>query len=341
VKGRLADFNPGELIQMFGLLGKSGSLSLNRDNLQGLIVFRGGRIIYAASSAVRENLGSLLLARNLISEDELLEALERKSRESDPIRLGNILVEMGALPQRTLEEVIQEQFSRIISGFFHWSSGEFSFECREFADHGEVEVAAEEFLVGPGVESTHVLLEAARQADELAIEDEAESPSLDSLIDGLGSPAIGGEVVYKLLDLVGDLCGRCVLFAVHTEAFRAVGHYGVETDGAAGRRLSQLQVGRESASLLARAVDKRVPLLAKLDPVEGDASILEALGGPSESKSLALPVELNGQVILVVYGDQLVAGLSTGWIEQLEIAIAEAVRENRMQPTWATESSQV
>ena len=45
---------------------------MSRDKRQGLIVFRGGRIIYAASSAVRENLGSLLLARELISEDELL-----------------------------------------------------------------------------------------------------------------------------------------------------------------------------------------------------------------------------------------------------------------------------
>ena len=53
MKGRLADFNPGELIQMFGLLGKSGSLSLHRQDREGLIVFRGGRIIYAASSAVR------------------------------------------------------------------------------------------------------------------------------------------------------------------------------------------------------------------------------------------------------------------------------------------------
>ena len=78
---------------------------------------------------------------------------------------------------------------------------------------------------------------------------------------------------------------------MHAEAFRAVGHYGVETDGAAGRRLSQLQVGRESASLLARAVDKRVPLLAKLDPVEGDASILEALEHYDFFDACKIPVD--------------------------------------------------
>ena len=120
MKGKLQEFNPGELIQLFGLLGKSGSLILERSEREGLIVFRKGRIIYAASPSVRENLGSLLLARKLISEDQLMEALELKDREAETRRLGNILVEMGVLSQQMLEEVIQEQFSRIISEFFHF-----------------------------------------------------------------------------------------------------------------------------------------------------------------------------------------------------------------------------
>lgn len=329
MKGKLKDFGPGELIQVLGLLGKGGSLNLERSGREALIIFRGGRIIYAASSSVRENLGSLLLARKLISEEELMEALERKDRDSETTRLGNILVDMGVLPQEQLEEVIQEQFSRIISGFIHWGSGEFSFECQEFADHGEVEVNAEEFLVGSGLESTHVLLEAARQADEQALEEQVEAASIDFLIDGLESPAIGGEVVYRLLDIVGDICGRCVLFAVHAESFQAVGHYGLESgDKDLGKRLSQLQVPRQEETLLSRAASKGSPLLAKLEPIEGDAKILEALGGASASKSVALPVRVNDAVIMVLYGDQLSEGLSTGWIEQLEIAVLEVVREH-------------
>lgn len=336
MKGQLADFNPGELIQILGLLGKSGSLTLVREDREGLIVFRKGRIIYAASSAVRENLGSLLLARDLIREEDLREALERKERESETVRLGNILVEMGALSQEMLEEVIQEQFSRIISGFIHWSSGNFAFECQEFADHGEVEVSAEEFLVGAGVESTHVLLEAARQADELAVEAGPLTPSLDTLIDELTSPAIGGEVVYKLLDIVGDQCGRCVLFAVHSETFQAVGHYGIDAGGEAGRKISQLQISQQEPSLLARAVERENPVLAKLESAPGDEAILEALGGPSESKSMALPIRVDDMVIMVIYGDRLSADVSTGWIEQMEIAVLDVVREHFDRPAWVT-----
>jgi hypothetical protein len=333
MKGQLQDFNPGELIQVFGLLGKSGSLNLERSDQKGLIVFRTGRIIYAASSAVRENLGSLLLARKLISEDELMEALERKDLETETKRLGNILVEMEVLSQKMLEEVIQEQFSRIISGFFHWNSGDFAFECQEFADHGEVEVDAEEFLVKSGVESTHVLLEAARQADENALEPESDPASIDFLIDEISSPTIGGEVVYKLLDIAGDICGRCVLFAVHSDTFQAVGHYGLDPgDSRLGKRISQLQVSRLEPSVLARALGKESPLLARLEAIDGDAKILDALGGPSTSKSVALPVKVDDVVAMVLYGDQLSEGLSTGWIELLEIAVLDAVRERVARP---------
>ncbi len=81
-------------------------------------------------------------------------------------------------------------------------------------------------------------------------------------------------------------------------------------------------------SVLARALDRESPLLAKLEEVDGDARILEALGGPSSSKSVALPVKVDDVVIMVLYGDQLSEGLSTGWIELLEIAVLDAVREH-------------
>jgi len=198
-----------------------------------------------------------------------------------------------------------------------------------FADRGEVEVNAEEFLVKSGVESTHVLLEAARQADEKALEPGPDPASIDSLIHEISSPAIGGEVVYKLLDIASDICGRCVLFAVHSETFQAVGHYGLEPGGSGlGKRLSQLQISRQDPSVLARALDRASPLLAKLEEVDGDVKILEALGGESTSKSVALPVKVEDVVIMVLYGDQLSEGLSTGWIELLEIAVLDAVREH-------------
>lgn len=328
MKGKLEDFSPDELVQIIGHLGKSGSLQLERSGSEGMVVFRRGRIIYVASSSVRENLGSLLLSRKLISESQLMEALELKDSHAETKRLGNVLVEMGVLSQEKLEEVIREQFSRIISGFIHWSSGSFEFECLELADHGEVEVDAEEFHVGSGVESTHVLLDAARHADEQEAQQGGRN-SLDSLIEEVHSPMISGETAYRLLDLMSEICGRCVLFAAYTDDFQVVGHFGLDTvEGTSAKGVSHLVISRLESSVLARAAEKECPILTRLEASDGDAQILEALGGPSDTKSVALPVKADDAVVMVLYGDQLSEGLSTGWIEQLEIAVLEAVRES-------------
>ena len=79
LSGTLGDFNPIEIIAIFDLLEKSGKLLLTRGDEEGLVVFRRGRIIYASSSGFRESLGSMLLARGLVREDELVDALGRQA----------------------------------------------------------------------------------------------------------------------------------------------------------------------------------------------------------------------------------------------------------------------
>ncbi len=343
MKGNLEDFSPAELIQTLGQLGKNGALRVqleDQSGREGLILFRNGKIIYTASSSVRESLGSLLLAREVIREAELTEALQRQAESTEKMRLGSVLVEMGVLEQSKLEELIREQFSTIISEFLHWSSGGFSFEPMEVADRGEIEMETAEFLVASGLESTHVLLDAARRADEERQELEqglgtasVEADSLDTLLDEVTSPSISGETVYRLLDLGSDTCGRCVLFAVYPRHFAVVGHFGLEeSTDFSPKRLSELQIPRQNPSILARAADKGHPILAKLPSTEEEGNILDALGGLSPSKSFAVPLKLDDQVILVFYGDHLPDELSTGQLEELELVAAKAVRATGFNP---------
>ncbi len=76
MQGNLQDFSPLELIQIIGTLGKSGVLRLQRITEEGMVAFRNGKIIYASSPTVRESLGSLLLARGLITEAQIGSRLE-------------------------------------------------------------------------------------------------------------------------------------------------------------------------------------------------------------------------------------------------------------------------
>jgi hypothetical protein len=226
----------------------------------------------------------------------------------------------------------------------------------ELEDHGEVELDAADFLIPAGMESTHVLLEAARRADEGAAEagerpvvpkeaageHEAagledvgrEEPTLpeelvaaESLRELLGeivSPTLGGESVYRLLDIAGETCGRCVLFAVHPDDYRAVGHFGLDSEQiGAAQRLADLAIPRDQPGLLARAVETQRSTMALLPRAESDVRLLEAMGGGPRGKSLAVPVRVGGEILLVLYGDCLPADLSTGWQEKLELDLTE------------------
>jgi len=76
--GHLRELALPDLLQIIALAEKTGRLDLTAPDGDGLIVFRGGRVIYAASNAAREALGSILVCRHLVSEATLRQALERQ-----------------------------------------------------------------------------------------------------------------------------------------------------------------------------------------------------------------------------------------------------------------------
>ncbi len=76
LRGKLEKLDFSDILQMLSSSGKSGKLALTQRAGQGVLVLRQGRVIYAASSAVRETLGNMLLCKGLITEDGLNRGLE-------------------------------------------------------------------------------------------------------------------------------------------------------------------------------------------------------------------------------------------------------------------------
>lgn len=345
VIGDLSDLDPGDLITVLGLLGKSGKLRLTSGESEGMVVFRCGKIIYAASSSFRENLGSMLLSRNLINEAQLVAALEQQHKSADEKRLGNILIETGALAAEALESVIRDQVSRVLSEFIPWSAGEFRFDTMEIADHGEVELPAGDLLTPFGLSTDHVLLEAAQRLDEGAPMDapappveesspqpeveeavevsvpepRADSVSLGSLVTEVHSPEFKGESLQELMVLSEKSFGRCVLFSARKSGFRPIAHFGVDSESELAKNsILDFVVPRNLPGILSQAAEKRRTIMATLPTGPGDEELLKALGGASESKSVAEPLIVYDDVVLVLYGDRIRDGLQTGWIEVIE-----------------------
>ena len=121
-------------------------------------------------------------------------------------------------------------------------------------------------------------------------------------------------------------CGRCVLFAVHPDRFLSIGRVGLDKRRVADAQIgSRLEVSRSEQNILTRATDQQHSVLARLPTSDDDIRILEFLGGSSPSKSVAIPLSSEGQVILVLYGDHFADDIGTGQLEEVELAASSVV----------------
>ena len=63
--GRLEEIELAELLHFLSLNNRTGKVMLSRRDAHGLVVVRLGRIVYAASSSIRESFGNILVCRGL------------------------------------------------------------------------------------------------------------------------------------------------------------------------------------------------------------------------------------------------------------------------------------
>ena len=89
----IEDLAAAEFLLMLSANQKSGKLTGISDENKLMVAFRQGSIVYAGSTAVRERVGSILVSRKMITEEQLQEAIARQKAATGVNHLGNILVE--------------------------------------------------------------------------------------------------------------------------------------------------------------------------------------------------------------------------------------------------------
>ena len=355
--GKLAEFGPIEIIDVIGTLGKSGTLSLNRGVDRGLVVFRHGRIVYAASSGLRENLGGMLLARGLITEIELVDALGTQTLANEERRLGSILIEMGALSQKDLEQVILQQAVRAVSAFSQWSTGDFEFSTVSIENHGEIELETEELKTSLGLSPATLLSGITPKADdgdpvgtaaavepqnlsspepgtedptppvEAEVQELDETSSLNDFVGEVRGPQAKGELIQRLLEQAAETFGRSVVFSADHGGFHPIAQTGRSLpQSSGGPPLLDIVLERHVPSLLSRCMTAGQTVTEALPSEEGDQVIAKALGGPAAGEAVAIPMLVRGETVLILYGDDILEERRTGWLENLESFLEKAGR---------------
>src|SRR5438034_2411493 len=162
IEGPLRELGIHDVFQLLDLSRKTGALRVTSElrHNEGKIYFDNGVVVSAEIRSNPHPLGALLLRTGKIAEADLERARDMQQRQGDQRRLGEILVDLGALSPRELQRQVRFQIEEVVFEVMSWREGYFS-----FTEGPNTEVPAEATVRIP---TEALLMEGARRIDEWA-----------------------------------------------------------------------------------------------------------------------------------------------------------------------------
>jgi CheY-like chemotaxis protein len=211
--GNIEDLSLPDILQIIGLSGKSGLLTIRRGEEEGHIYLRQGRVILTFCPSIKRNLGSILLEKGLIEKSHLESALLKQRQEGGTKLLGDILVEEGVMDREILDQMVEEQIEESIFYFLTWQEGTFKFDLRDVDARHRIEIDPNAVISRKGIDTQWLILEGTRLLDEGRRKESSTVPEEKS-------PQPLTETRPKTVILVDDDPGFSDLF---TEAMEKLG----------------------------------------------------------------------------------------------------------------------
>lgn len=162
-EGRLSELTPPEVFQLLSLTRKTGKLVLVRGARHGVVVFRAGRIVFAASDSLRA------VFDESFTRVEGEEGFIRRLAASVPgsvTESGAFMLTDPSPDPAHLEEIVRAQIEAVARDLLQWREGEFRFEPLGVPGSGDVGLEPGWFLSDGGIDSDGLLLRALTALDE-------------------------------------------------------------------------------------------------------------------------------------------------------------------------------
>jgi Flp pilus assembly protein TadD len=159
IEGPLRELGIHEVFQLLDVSRKTGVLKVTSDlrRNDGSVAFETGAIVSAEIRTNPHQLGTMLVNSGKITANDLRRALDRQQQETG-VRLGQVLVAMGVLGARELEQHVRFQIEEVVFEVMSWQEGYFSF------NEGPLEPRPVDATVR--IPTSALLMEGARRIDE-------------------------------------------------------------------------------------------------------------------------------------------------------------------------------
>jgi CheY-like chemotaxis protein/tetratricopeptide (TPR) repeat protein len=123
-----------EILIDLGERAETGILEIRAEGVCTSIHLNRGNPVFAEGGSLHHTLGRLLLRRGEISEAEYVRVIERMTEtlvDNEPLRMGEVLVELGMLTPNDVYDALVQQVSEKIVGCFRWPRFSHSFHPLE------------------------------------------------------------------------------------------------------------------------------------------------------------------------------------------------------------------
>jgi CheY-like chemotaxis protein len=147
---------------------------------------------------------------------------------------------------------------------------------------------------------------------------------LRGMLEELNDPALGGGVILLLLRFASEFMGRSVIFLVKKGHIVGIGQFGIDTeDSSADKVVRSLSIPVDEESLFAPVFESKVSLKAVPGKCEWNDYFFGKIGGKPSEVFLG-PLISEGEVVAILYGDNLPDGKPLGDTDSLEIFLSQA-----------------
>lgn len=171
IRGAIEVFGVPDLVSLLSTLRKTGTLTLQGEDSMFAFEFERGKVVHAITNKQDPTmrLGTILVAQNKLSEEQLRESLAASLASKD--LLGTELVRSATVSESDLRAALDLQVRRIFDAAFALRQGRFAF----------LEGNLSNIYQRTCINTTQLLLEAARLRDEDLMTNSTTSLSLDAM----------------------------------------------------------------------------------------------------------------------------------------------------------------
>ncbi|GJQ60477.1 MAG: DUF4388 domain-containing protein [Candidatus Scalindua sp. AMX11] len=206
LSGNLEKCSLDDLFYLISLKSLSGQLVVSNDSQTMAAIFKNGQLFHIMNKDAppANRLGTTLLRADLITEEQLKDALERSQRAEQP--LGYILVNLGYINQDQLQGPLKLQMEEHLQMLFSWNQGTYSFEQGDLELYEDKKIHFQENYA-PVIKRLGRRLESRFLASEILSNVKSlDEPNLSIIPAGLeNDQKVEGPVYYALVEKLLDI----------------------------------------------------------------------------------------------------------------------------------------